>query len=66
MSFYDYSKVVICKKHGTFYQTYHNHINGTILCQKCSYENKYDYSKTVYRTAQRLIVDHHYHPMNRM
>lgn len=37
-----HSKIkIICKKHGNFKQTAHNHLNG-IGCPKCSFENKMD------------------------
>ena len=76
-NFYDYSKVdykgrdinicIICPIHGEFWQTPHNHINGS-KCPKCVgkhrhtteewieeakkvHGDKYDYSKVIYKGA---------------
>jgi hypothetical protein len=79
---YDYSKVeykksiekviIICKEHGEFLQTPHNHLIGR-QCSKCSggikytlndfiekansiYNNKYDYSKVNYYNSYTKII----------
>lgn len=52
-NFYDYSRVVyvnaktkveiVCPKHGSFFKSPDNHINGTYQgCQMCSHEKKHD------------------------
>jgi len=77
---YDYTKVIydgkfkkvciVCKKHGEFHQTPHNHTNGK-GCPKCAkkfmdteyfielaiekHNNKYNYSEVVYKTAKEKI-----------
>jgi hypothetical protein len=78
---YNYSKVayikaiekivIICKKHGDFLQTPHNHLQGQ-HCPKCRgydkttelfieqaniiHNNYYDYSKVVYTTSKEKII----------
>jgi hypothetical protein len=76
---YDYSKVnyiasrfkilIICKKHGEFYQTPNSHLNG-VGCKKCSeykkenfiqnaikiHGDKYDYSKVNYINSKTDVI----------
>ena len=79
---YDYSKVdyksskikveIICKKHGSFWQTPNNHVNGA-NCPSCSgnlryttksfiekvdsiHKSKYDYTLTTYKNNQSKII----------
>ncbi len=78
---YDYSKAhysnaktkveIICKKHGSFWQTPDKHRQGR-KCPKCSgkgkntseiiqefksiYGNKYDYSKVEYKTSKQKLI----------
>lgn len=60
---YDYSKVdyrsdckpviIICKKHGEFYQTPNNHLNGS-GCKQCAIE----YTKNIQtKTTEQFIIE---------
>ena len=62
---YDYSKVeyinnhtkvcIICPKHGEFWQTPNNHING-LGCSQCGKENKSIFEEIVFEELKKLNV----------